>query len=115
MQPALLNLRIRSTTTTHRPHPGKYCFVCVGAGSCYQIADWHAYCTTDTPRLVRCLRPLRLGNANFYFSEKVPDPKDPNSPTIFYITEEGKIPTAYNPCFTLRPISWCIRAMWKTG
>jgi FtsP/CotA-like multicopper oxidase with cupredoxin domain len=33
----------------------------------------------------------------FYFSEKVQDPKDPNSSTIFFITEEGKIPTAYDP------------------
>lgn len=43
--------------------------------------------------------PIR--QRKFYFSEKLPDPKDPNSPTIFYITEEGKTPTAYDPASTV--------------
>jgi FtsP/CotA-like multicopper oxidase with cupredoxin domain len=37
---------------------------------------------------------------HFYFSEKLQDPKDPNSATDFYITEEGKTPTAFDPAAT---------------
>jgi FtsP/CotA-like multicopper oxidase with cupredoxin domain len=32
-----------------------------------------------------------------YFSEKVSDPNDPNSPTEFYITVDGKTPTLFDP------------------
>ena len=33
----------------------------------------------------------------FYFSETAQDPNDPNSPTTFFITEEGKKPTLFDP------------------
>src|SRR5271170_4601249 len=32
-----------------------------------------------------------------YFSEKLENPNDPNSATTFYITEDGKTPTAFDP------------------
>jgi FtsP/CotA-like multicopper oxidase with cupredoxin domain len=32
-----------------------------------------------------------------YFSEKLEDPKDPNSPTTFYLTVEGQTPTPFDP------------------
>ena len=32
-----------------------------------------------------------------YFSEKAQDPKNPNSPTVFFLTVEGKTPTAFDP------------------
>jgi FtsP/CotA-like multicopper oxidase with cupredoxin domain len=32
-----------------------------------------------------------------YFSEKPQDPKNPNSPTVFFLTVEGKIPEAFDP------------------
>ena len=32
-----------------------------------------------------------------YFSEKLEDPKDPNSATTFYITVEGQTPSAFDP------------------
>lgn len=32
-----------------------------------------------------------------YFSEKLEDPNDPNSPTTFYITLEGQTPTPFDP------------------
>jgi FtsP/CotA-like multicopper oxidase with cupredoxin domain len=32
-----------------------------------------------------------------YFSEKFLDPNDPNSPTTFFITVDGKTPTAFDP------------------
>jgi FtsP/CotA-like multicopper oxidase with cupredoxin domain len=32
-----------------------------------------------------------------YFSEKLLDPKDPNSATTFFITEDGKTPVAFDP------------------
>jgi FtsP/CotA-like multicopper oxidase with cupredoxin domain len=33
----------------------------------------------------------------FFFSEDLQDPKDPNSATTFYITEDGKNPTPFDP------------------
>jgi FtsP/CotA-like multicopper oxidase with cupredoxin domain len=41
------------------------------------------------------VKPVR--ERKLYFSEELQDPKDPNSPTIFYITEEGKTPKAFDP------------------
>jgi len=54
----------------------------------------------DTPsaRPLSTITPTR--QRKLYFSEKVPDPGGPNSPTVFYITEDGKIPTAYDPFST---------------
>jgi FtsP/CotA-like multicopper oxidase with cupredoxin domain len=40
-----------------------------------------------------------------YFSEKVLDPKHPSTSTIFYITEEGQTPAAYDPASTTPNIS----------
>jgi FtsP/CotA-like multicopper oxidase with cupredoxin domain len=44
---------------------------------------------------VKAVRQRKL-----YFSEKVLDPKHPNTSTIFYITEEGQTPAAYDPAAT---------------
>jgi FtsP/CotA-like multicopper oxidase with cupredoxin domain len=44
------------------------------------------------------VKPVR--ERKLYFSEELQDPKDPNSPTIFYITEEGKTPKAFDPSST---------------
>jgi FtsP/CotA-like multicopper oxidase with cupredoxin domain len=41
------------------------------------------------------VQPVR--ERRLYFSEELQDPKNPNSPTIFYITEEGKTPKAFDP------------------
>jgi FtsP/CotA-like multicopper oxidase with cupredoxin domain len=41
------------------------------------------------------VKPIR--ERKLYFSGELQDPKDPNSPTIFYITEEGKTPKAFDP------------------
>jgi FtsP/CotA-like multicopper oxidase with cupredoxin domain len=41
------------------------------------------------------VQPVRV--RRFYFSEKLQDPKDPNSATDFYITEEGKTPAPFDP------------------
>jgi FtsP/CotA-like multicopper oxidase with cupredoxin domain len=44
-----------------------------------------------------------LGDVNpvrtrkLYFSEKLQDPNDPNSPTTFYLTEEGQTPKPFDP------------------
>jgi FtsP/CotA-like multicopper oxidase with cupredoxin domain len=40
-------------------------------------------------------RPMRV--RKFYFSEKLENPKDPNSATTFYITEDGQTPTPFDP------------------
>jgi FtsP/CotA-like multicopper oxidase with cupredoxin domain len=40
-------------------------------------------------------RPTRV--RKFYFSEKLENPKDPNSATTFYITEDGQEPAAFDP------------------
>ncbi len=39
--------------------------------------------------------PVRV--RKFFFSEELQDPKDPNSATTFYITEDGKTPTPFDP------------------
>jgi FtsP/CotA-like multicopper oxidase with cupredoxin domain len=36
----------------------------------------------------------------FFFSEKLENPSDPNSATTFFITEDGKTPTAFDPSST---------------
>ncbi|HUO24559.1 MAG TPA: multicopper oxidase domain-containing protein [Candidatus Aquilonibacter sp.] len=41
------------------------------------------------------ITPVR--ERRLYFSEKPQDPKNPNSPTVFYLTVEGKIPTPFDP------------------
>jgi FtsP/CotA-like multicopper oxidase with cupredoxin domain len=41
------------------------------------------------------VKPVR--ERTLYFSEELQDPKDPNSATVFYITEEGKTPKAFDP------------------
>jgi FtsP/CotA-like multicopper oxidase with cupredoxin domain len=39
--------------------------------------------------------PVRV--RKLYFSEKLQDPNDPNSPTTFYLTVDGKEPTPFDP------------------
>jgi FtsP/CotA-like multicopper oxidase with cupredoxin domain len=41
------------------------------------------------------VQPVRT--RRLYFSEKLEDPKDPNSPTTFYLTVEGQTPAAFDP------------------
>ena len=41
------------------------------------------------------VRPVRV--RRFYFSEKLENPKDPNSATAFYITEDGARPAPFDP------------------
>jgi FtsP/CotA-like multicopper oxidase with cupredoxin domain len=41
------------------------------------------------------LSPVR--QRKLYFSEKVTDPKHPATSTVFYITEEGQVPKAFDP------------------
>jgi FtsP/CotA-like multicopper oxidase with cupredoxin domain len=41
------------------------------------------------------VKPVRV--RKFYFSEKLENPKDPNSATTFYITEDGQTPTPFDP------------------
>ncbi len=40
-----------------------------------------------------------------YFSEKLQDPKDPNSPTTFYITVDGQQPVPFDPTSTVPNIT----------
>jgi FtsP/CotA-like multicopper oxidase with cupredoxin domain len=49
------------------------------------------------PRLpaLASVHPVR--QRKLYFSEKVQDPQHPGTSTIFYITEEGQTPAAYDP------------------
>jgi FtsP/CotA-like multicopper oxidase with cupredoxin domain len=41
------------------------------------------------------VKPIRT--RRLYFSERLEDPKDPNSPTSFYLTVEGQIPAPFDP------------------
>jgi FtsP/CotA-like multicopper oxidase with cupredoxin domain len=54
--------------------------------------------TAPTLPPLASVKPVR--ERKLYFSEELQDPKDPNSPTIFYITEEGKIPKAFDAAST---------------
>lgn len=49
---------------------------------------------SQTPPLAT-IPPVR--QRTLYFSEKVMDPKHPDTSTVFYITEEGHIPKAFDP------------------
>lgn len=48
------------------------------------------------------VEPVRV--RRFYFSEKLSDPKDPNSATDFFITEDGKTPAPFDPTATVPDI-----------
>ncbi len=45
------------------------------------------------------VQPIRT--RKLYFSEKLQDPKDPNSPTTFYLTVEGQEPKPFDPASTV--------------
>jgi FtsP/CotA-like multicopper oxidase with cupredoxin domain len=45
------------------------------------------------------VRPIRT--RKLYFSEKLQDPNDPNSPTTFYLTVEGQTPKPFDPSSTI--------------
>jgi FtsP/CotA-like multicopper oxidase with cupredoxin domain len=47
------------------------------------------------PVSLSSVRPVR--KRTLYFSEKLVDPADPNSATLFFITEEGHEPTVFDP------------------
>ena len=48
------------------------------------------------------LTPVRT--RKLYFSEKLADPNDPNSPTTFFITVDGQTPAAFDPNSTIPAI-----------
>jgi FtsP/CotA-like multicopper oxidase with cupredoxin domain len=48
------------------------------------------------------VEPVRV--RRFYLSEKLSDPKDPNSATEFFITEDGKTPAPFDPNATVPDI-----------
>ncbi|MGB2668835.1 MAG: multicopper oxidase domain-containing protein [Candidatus Acidiferrum sp.] len=58
--------------------------------------------STETSKAIPPILPW-LGNVSplrtrrLYFSEKLEDPNDPNSPTTFYLTVEGQTPTPFDP------------------
>jgi FtsP/CotA-like multicopper oxidase with cupredoxin domain len=45
--------------------------------------------------LLSSVRPVR--KRTLYFSEKLANPDDPTSPTLFFITEEGHTPAVFDP------------------
>jgi FtsP/CotA-like multicopper oxidase with cupredoxin domain len=55
----------------------------------------HEALPATTQPWLRDVTPVRT--RHLYFSEKPSDPKDPNSPTEFYITEEGHEPKVFDP------------------
>ena len=48
-----------------------------------------------SPSALRDIAPAHV--RKLYFSEKPADPSNPNSPTIFFLTVEGKTPEAFDP------------------
>jgi FtsP/CotA-like multicopper oxidase with cupredoxin domain len=49
------------------------------------------------------IAPVRT--RKLYFSEKLQDPTDPNSPTTFYMTVEGQVPVPFDPNSTVPNIT----------
>ena len=49
------------------------------------------------------VQPVRT--RKLYFSEALTDPKDPNSPTIFYLTVDGQKPKPFDPSATMPNIT----------
>ena len=49
------------------------------------------------------VKPVRT--RKLYFSETLQDPKDPNSPTTFYITVDGQTPKVFDPSSTVPNIT----------
>ncbi len=49
------------------------------------------------PRLAPLAYVQPVRQRKLYFSEEPQDPADPNGPTLFFITEEGKTPKAFDP------------------
>jgi FtsP/CotA-like multicopper oxidase with cupredoxin domain len=49
------------------------------------------------PRLAPLANVQPVRQRTLYFSEEAQDPRNPNGPTIFYITEEGKTPKPFDP------------------
>jgi FtsP/CotA-like multicopper oxidase with cupredoxin domain len=52
----------------------------------------------EAPPWVGDMAPVRV--RKLYFSEELQDPKDPNSPTKFFLTVDGQSPTTFNPLST---------------
>ena len=49
------------------------------------------------PRRVPLKQVTPIRERRLYFSEKPQDPKNPNSPTVFFLTVEGKTPAPFDP------------------
>ena len=62
---------------------------------------------TESPVPLPSTRSAWIGNATpvrtrkLYFSERLQDPSDPNSPTTFYLTVDGQDPKAFDPKSTV--------------
>jgi len=50
---------------------------------------------TKVTRFANLAQTTPVAQRNLYFSETLEDPSDPNSPTTFFITEEGHTPQAF--------------------
>ncbi|MGO9516572.1 MAG: multicopper oxidase family protein [Candidatus Korobacteraceae bacterium] len=53
--------------------------------------------TLTPPRRVPLKQVTPIRERRLYFSEKPQDPKNPNSPTVFFLTVEGKTPAPFDP------------------
>src|SRR5277367_1226385 len=53
--------------------------------------------TLSSPQGASLKELVPVRERKLYFSEKPEDPKNPNSPTVFFLTVEGKTPAVFNP------------------
>ena len=65
----------------------------------------------SNPQPLPATTSIWLGNVQpvrtrkFYFSEALTDPKDPSSPTLFYLTVDGQTPKVFDPGSTIPDIT----------
>jgi FtsP/CotA-like multicopper oxidase with cupredoxin domain len=101
-EPALLVTRTVDTGAGGENDPNRALASIVAAGDAPEPQSRLPESSTPLPApafpWLGDVQPARV--RKFYFSEKLDNPKDPNSATTFYITEEGKTPAPFDPAAT---------------
>jgi FtsP/CotA-like multicopper oxidase with cupredoxin domain len=104
--PALLVTRTVDTGPGGENDPNR---ALVSVAATADAPEPHSILPTDPAALPASVRPWVGGVQpvrvrKLYFSEQLQDPKDPNSPTTFYLTVDGQAPKPFDPSSDLPDI-----------